>query len=141
MEMKDLTSLNSINEGEFRDMINKEIKEALDKDKKIEEFESGLQRLCASANKLLLCFQMKYIYGSSIENDSLLTVTEIATMYQKTNKTVLDWIRNKGLTAQLVIDDYYVSKKDLKIWIEKKGWGSQGQRYFKTKKTIFLRAA
>jgi hypothetical protein len=122
MEMKDLTSLNSISESEFLDMINRELTGALDREKKIEELESKLQNLCANANKLLMCFQMKFIYSSSAEEDSLLTVTDIATMYKKTNKTVLDWIKNKGLTAELVIDDYYVTRKNLKTWIDNKGW-------------------
>jgi hypothetical protein len=122
MEMKDLTSLNSINESEFLDMIHRELTEALDRDKKIEELETKLQNLCANADKLLLCFQMKFIYSSSLEEDSLLTVTDIATMYKKTNKTVLDWIRNKGLPSEMVIDDYYVTRKDLKTWVDNKGW-------------------
>ena len=45
MEMKDLTSLNSINESEFLDMINRELTEALDRNKKIKELEERLQNL------------------------------------------------------------------------------------------------
>lgn len=122
MEIKDLTSLNSINESEFLEMINRELAQALDRNKKIQELEYKLQNLCANADKLLLCFQMKFIYSSSAEDDSLLTVTDIATMYKKTNKTILDWIKNKGLNAEMVIDDYYVTRKDLKTWIDNKGW-------------------
>jgi hypothetical protein len=122
MEMKDLTSLNLINESEFLEMINRELAQALDREKKIQELEFKLQNLCANADKLLLCFQMNYIYSSSAEEDSLLTVTDIATMYKKTNKTILDWIKNKGLNAEMVIDDYYVTRKDLKTWIDNKGW-------------------
>ena len=141
MEMRDLTSLNSINEREFLDLINKEINEALDKDKKVIEMEQSLQILCANTNKLLLCFQMKFIYGSSLEQDSLLTVTDIATMYKKTNQTILDWIKNKGLPSHQIIDDYYVLKKDLEDWSKNKAWNiPQAQKVLKTRKG-FLKVA
>ncbi len=103
----------------------------MDKGRKINEISEKLSAFSARANFLQTIFLVKFVLNPQREGgNEKLTVSEIAQTYKKCNKTVLNWILKKGLKAEKVVDDYYVSKNELQRWIKEKAWDLPGHSFY-----------
>jgi hypothetical protein len=129
--INDLASLSEFSELDIIRFFEKELEDSLDKGNKINEISEKLSALSARANFLQTIFTVKFILnlGSEGGNEKL-TVSEIAQTYKKCNKTILNWILKKGLKAEKVVDDYYVSKSELQRWIKEKAWDVPGLSFW-----------
>ena len=122
--LQQLLSLPTVVTEDILLLIEEEINRAYDKERALREIEEQLCRLPGIVNNILINYKLKFIAVELKYGSEKLTVKEIAQEYKKTPKTVLSWIKEKGLKAELVIDDYYVCRKDLVKWIEMKAWKS-----------------